>query len=152
MGVVCATDDQKKEKSVLVKQAPVIDDLAKMTVLITGCSRGLGLGLVRGFIKAGACVIATCRSPKSATELLKAIELGASRGSCVLPCDVDSPESITMLAAAISAPATSYQGQLHTSSARLGATTPHRQHLPDKVVGAGVVAAALAAAITALAG
>ena len=38
-------------------------------VLITGASRGLGLGLVREFLQAGHRVVATCRQPSSATQV-----------------------------------------------------------------------------------
>ena len=38
-------------------------------VLITGCSRGIGLGLVKYFATAGYKVVATCRDPKKAEEL-----------------------------------------------------------------------------------
>ena len=39
------------------------------TVLITGCSRGVGLGLVKEYLKRDFQVIATCRNPESASEL-----------------------------------------------------------------------------------
>jgi NAD(P)-dependent dehydrogenase (short-subunit alcohol dehydrogenase family) len=39
------------------------------TVLITGANRGLGLEFVRQYCDAGWNVIATCRDPKSATDL-----------------------------------------------------------------------------------
>ena len=38
-------------------------------VLVTGCSRGIGLGLVEQFCQAGLVVVATCRNPATATEL-----------------------------------------------------------------------------------
>ena len=43
----------------------------KQTVLITGSNRGIGLGLVREFIKKNYSVIATCRQPDNAKELVK---------------------------------------------------------------------------------
>ena len=43
-------------------------------VLITGCSRGIGLGLVKHFSNAGFHVVATCRSPDKATELAALLE------------------------------------------------------------------------------
>jgi len=41
----------------------------KEVVLITGCSRGIGLGLVESFSSAGFTVLATCRDPSKATQL-----------------------------------------------------------------------------------
>ncbi len=56
------------------------------TVLITGASRGIGLGLVRGFLNtAGTRVIATARRPDSAVELAALLKAGAARpiGTCI---------------------------------------------------------------------
>ena len=39
------------------------------TVLVTGASRGIGLGLVRVLAGAGYRVVATCRSPAHAPDL-----------------------------------------------------------------------------------
>jgi len=39
------------------------------TVLITGANRGIGLGLARHYLSAGANVVATCRTPSKASEL-----------------------------------------------------------------------------------
>jgi NAD(P)-dependent dehydrogenase (short-subunit alcohol dehydrogenase family) len=50
------------------------------TVLITGASRGIGLGLVRGFLNtADTQVIATARRPDSAAELTALLKAGAAR-------------------------------------------------------------------------
>jgi len=38
-------------------------------VLITGCSRGIGLSLVKSFCSAGCTVVATCRNPSKAPAL-----------------------------------------------------------------------------------
>jgi len=43
-------------------------------VLITGCSRGIGLGLVKYFSEAGFIVVATCRSPDKATQLTQLLQ------------------------------------------------------------------------------
>lgn len=39
------------------------------TALITGCSRGIGLGLVKEFVNRGYNIIATARAPDCAQEL-----------------------------------------------------------------------------------
>eukprot|EP00931_Biecheleriopsis_adriatica_P123105 TRINITY_DN98169_c0_g1_i1.p1 TRINITY_DN98169_c0_g1~~TRINITY_DN98169_c0_g1_i1.p1 ORF type:complete len:423 (+),score=71.61 TRINITY_DN98169_c0_g1_i1:39-1271(+) len=44
------------------------------TVLITGCSRGLGLGFVTELLRFGARVIASCRDPDSAVDLQAALQ------------------------------------------------------------------------------
>ena len=43
-------------------------------ILITGCSRGIGLGLVKYFAGAGFQVVATCRNPDKAPELAALLE------------------------------------------------------------------------------
>jgi len=43
-------------------------------VLITGCSRGIGLGLVQYFSQAGLTVVATCRDPDNATALAQLLQ------------------------------------------------------------------------------
>ena len=47
------------------------------TILITGCSRGLGLEFVKQFSQKGAKVIATCRKPEDAANLKSAIGDGS---------------------------------------------------------------------------
>ena len=39
------------------------------TALITGCSRGIGLGLVKEFVNRGYTIIATARAPDNAQAL-----------------------------------------------------------------------------------
>ena len=65
------------------------------TVLITGASRGIGLGLVKTFIKNGFNVIATCRNPSAATELNQVLE--SSKQSPAVALDVASDESVLQL-------------------------------------------------------
>jgi NAD(P)-dependent dehydrogenase (short-subunit alcohol dehydrogenase family) len=48
----------------------MVIDMKKETVLITGANRGIGLGLVRKFTSQGYIVIASCRKPDQAKELL----------------------------------------------------------------------------------
>ena len=50
-------------------EAPKVAADGKMTVLITGTSRGIGLEFARRYAERGWRVIATCRNPGSATAL-----------------------------------------------------------------------------------
>ena len=51
-------------------QTVVVVRMAQRTVLVTGASRGIGLGLVRELLQAGGCtVLATCRDPSRARDL-----------------------------------------------------------------------------------
>lgn len=67
---------------------------AAKTVLITGCSRGIGAGLVKASL-AEPCtfVIATCRSPETATELQKIAKGYAEDRLVILPLDTTSLDS-----------------------------------------------------------
>ena len=65
------------------------------TVLITGASRGLGLGLVKQFLSHGYRVIATCRNPSQATDLCEALK--NANQSPPLALDVASDESVESL-------------------------------------------------------
>ena len=44
-------------------------EVIQKTALVTGCSRGIGLGLVKEFLKRNFQVVATCRNPEKATDL-----------------------------------------------------------------------------------
>ena len=60
--------------------------------LITGSSRGIGLGLVKEYVLNGYKVVATARSPESATELQTFLqEHGQPKA---LPLDISSQSSI----------------------------------------------------------
>merc|ERR1711894_351511 len=61
-------------------------------VLITGCSRGIGLGLVEYFARAGFKVVATCRSPDKSVDLAKLLEKHGQAPA--LPLDTTSPASL----------------------------------------------------------
>lgn len=50
-------------------ESPVID-LDKSTVLITGSNRGIGLSLAENYAEQGWNVVATCRKPDKATDLI----------------------------------------------------------------------------------
>ena len=65
------------------------------TVLITGASRGLGLGLVKEFINGGFRVIATCRDPARAADLCKVLE--NANQSPPVALDVGSDDSVESL-------------------------------------------------------
>ena len=41
------------------------------SILVTGCSRGLGLELIRQLIPHAEILIATCRNPQNAQVLIK---------------------------------------------------------------------------------
>lgn len=47
-----------------------VENVAGQTVIITGSNRGIGLGWVKHYLNAGDSVIATCRMPEEATDLI----------------------------------------------------------------------------------
>ena len=62
------------------------------TVLITGCSRGIGLGLVKEFLSRKYNVIATCRRPEKSAALNSLLENAGQ--PTAFACDVSSDKSI----------------------------------------------------------
>ncbi|MFT4863431.1 MAG: NAD(P)-dependent dehydrogenase (short-subunit alcohol dehydrogenase family) [Pseudohongiellaceae bacterium] len=62
------------------------------TVLITGANRGIGLEFTKQYLARGETVVATCRDPQAATELMALTE-GASRLT-VLTLDVANEASL----------------------------------------------------------
>ena len=62
------------------------------TVLITGCSRGIGLGLVKEYLRQGFQVVATCRTPEIAMALADVLKKHHQRPPIKL--DVGSLNSI----------------------------------------------------------
>ncbi len=62
------------------------------TVMITGANRGIGLGLVKQYVKQGAHVIACCRTPDKADDL-KAVEGDVA----IYPLDVSDSKAIASL-------------------------------------------------------
>jgi len=78
------------------------DGKAKPTVVITGASRGIGLGMAAEFAKIGYRVIATARTPSTATELNALAKSNANVH--VLPLSVDDEKSIAGLVSALSKP------------------------------------------------
>jgi len=70
------------------------------SIFLTGCSRGLGLELVRQLVPQTEFLIASCRSPENATELL---DLAAEHENIiVLPVDVLQHESFGDVAEEVS--------------------------------------------------
>jgi len=69
---------------------------AAQTILITGCSSGIGAALAREFAGRGHRVIATARKPESLAVLTP-----AQPNVIGLPLDVDSRESIAALVSAL---------------------------------------------------
>merc|ERR1712179_449909 len=61
-------------------------------VLITGCTRGIGLGLVEYFARPGFKVVATCRSPDKSEDLAKLLEKHGQAPA--LSLDTTSPASL----------------------------------------------------------
>ena len=47
-----------------------VENVAGQTVIVTGSNRGIGLGWVKHYLNAGDSVIATCRTPEEATDLI----------------------------------------------------------------------------------
>jgi NAD(P)-dependent dehydrogenase (short-subunit alcohol dehydrogenase family) len=76
------------------------DRSTRPRVLVTGASRGIGLELVRQYADAGWEVVATCRDPDAATELL-ALAARAPQAVVVHRLDVASEEHLEQLAAAL---------------------------------------------------
>ena len=73
-------------------------DIAGKTALVTGGSRGIGLMIATGFVRAGAKVIISARK---APELAAAAEQLTAEGEChAIPADISTQEGAQALAAA----------------------------------------------------
>ncbi|MFI6870525.1 SDR family oxidoreductase [Nocardia sp. NPDC050406] len=70
-------------------------NLSGSVVLVTGGVRGVGAGISRVFLEAGATVVACARRPGEAS-----VEVDG-RGIDFLPCDVRDPDSVRELIAAV---------------------------------------------------
>ena len=85
----------------LPHSTPVLSlkDHPMTTCLITGANRGIGLDLTRLYAQRGVTVIATARSPETATELMR---LKSEHPSLqILPLDVIDAASLDKLAATL---------------------------------------------------
>ena len=67
------------------------------TIFITGANRGIGLELTRQLSSTGNQVIATCRNPEEAVELME-LSRDSHRNIEILPMDVEQEVSVTKLA------------------------------------------------------
>lgn len=73
---------------------PAVRMASSRTILITGCSRGIGAGLVRtALAEPSTFVIATCRSPTSAVELQEIVKEFKEDRLLILPLDTTSADS-----------------------------------------------------------
>ena len=65
------------------------------SILITGCNRGIGLELVKQYLKepAPSCLIATYRDPTNSEELLQL----AKENQCLKPVQFDIAKRETFL-------------------------------------------------------
>lgn len=70
------------------------------TILVTGASRGIGLEWTRQCLARGHRLLATCRNPDNAGDLLKLRESHADLLN-VLPLDVEEEDSVTRLFSAL---------------------------------------------------
>ena len=68
------------------------------TITITGANRGIGLELTRQYLRANNTVIATCRNPSSATDL---ITLTSNPNLQVAQLDVTDRQSVDAFCASI---------------------------------------------------
>ena len=95
-------------------------------ILITGCSRGIGLGLVKYFAGAGFQVVATCRNPDKAPELAALLESVGQPPALAL--DTTDPASLLKVANTLW---TKY-GKLDVLLNNAGVTTKNHPHDPPE--------------------
>jgi NAD(P)-dependent dehydrogenase (short-subunit alcohol dehydrogenase family) len=74
------------------------------TILITGCSTGIGFATAEVLARSGHTVYATMRNPQRAPELGQLAERD-NLPITILPMDVDSDESVKTAVAAVLAQA-----------------------------------------------
>lgn len=77
-----------------ISSFPLVRMASSRTILITGCSRGIGAGLVRSALaEPSTFVIATCRTPTSAKELQEIAKQFKEDRLLILPLDTTSADS-----------------------------------------------------------
>jgi NAD(P)-dependent dehydrogenase (short-subunit alcohol dehydrogenase family) len=74
-----------------IKQIIRVAHMTKFPILITGANRGLGLEMVKSYLNDNQRVIATCREPESATELLN-LQSDYKQQLDIMTLDVSSAE------------------------------------------------------------
>lgn len=68
-------------------------------VVVTGASRGIGLGFAREFVRAGCRVTVTSRDGATLEQALAELRNGASTDTVLgMPCDVSKPDQVRALA------------------------------------------------------
>ena len=74
-------------------------DIGGTTALVTGGSRGIGLGIARGLVQSGATVFVSARHAEECDAAARSL---SEFGTCIsLPCDVASVDAIAALATRI---------------------------------------------------
>ena len=102
--------------------------LKDKVAVITGGSRGLGLGIAEAFAREGAAVVIASRSRKSVDAAVQSIQGKEHRATC-LPCDVGDLAQVEALAA--HAVATFGRLDIWVNNAGLSAPYGPTAHLPS---------------------
>ena len=102
-------------------------------VVITGANRGVGLGLVQQLGLVAEEVIATCRNPEAAEELM-ALARG-KRNVHVLPLDVADASSLAQASADLQGPVDLLVCNAGVNSGYSGLTGPENALTPDAMDG-----------------
>jgi 3-oxoacyl-[acyl-carrier protein] reductase len=74
-----------------------VTDWSTMTVLVTGGSRGIGMGIAAGFLQAGASVAITGRSPEALESARRALQGPGGRVETIV-ADIADPASCSTMA------------------------------------------------------
>jgi short-subunit dehydrogenase len=82
---------------------PSVERAQRPVVLVTGGSRGIGLALARGFAARGHDLVLVARDAERLQQAAAAI--AGAHGVCVdhISCDLDAPDAVAGLMAAIGA-------------------------------------------------
>lgn len=90
-------DTFRKRTTEFATGLAVPSSLRGKTVLVSGSSRGLGLGFVEQLLGAGAHVVATCRCPAKAEQLAALKERAGPQQLLILPLDTTDAASVDAL-------------------------------------------------------